>query len=60
MLLYGISTDDVASVVVRPRACARDDRGNARLVGETPGGRSILVVVAKEDPEFVITVFPRS
>ena len=34
--------------------------GNARLIGETADGRPILVVVAKDDPSFVITVFLRS
>lgn len=37
-----------------------DDRGNGRLAGETADGRPILVVVAADDPAFVITAFLRS
>ena len=34
-----------------------DDRGNARPTGQTADGRPILVVVAGDDPDFVITTF---
>jgi hypothetical protein len=37
-----------------------DDRGNVRLTGRTVDGRLILLVVAGDDPDFVITVFLRS
>jgi hypothetical protein len=37
-----------------------DIRGNARLAGQMVDGRPILVVVAGDDPEFVITVFLRN
>ena len=60
MRLYGISHDDVASVIASPMNRDRDDRGNARLSGETGDGRPILVVVAQDDPDFVITAFVRT
>jgi hypothetical protein len=60
MRLYGISQDDVDSVIASPTGRDRDDRGNARLSGETGDGRPILVVVAQDDPDFVITAFLRS
>jgi hypothetical protein len=60
MRLYGISREDVESAVADPIERDRDDRGNARLSGETGDGRPILVVVAQDDPDFVITVFLRS
>ncbi len=60
MRLYGLSKGDVESVTARPTSRERDDRGNARVIGETWDGRPILVVVAQDDPDFVITVFLRS
>jgi hypothetical protein len=47
-------------VIAAPAVRERDERGNARLIAEVGGGRRILVVVAGDDPSFVITVFPRS
>jgi hypothetical protein len=58
--LYSIAPEDVEAVVSNPVDRALDDRGNARLSGETADGRPILVVVAHDDPDFVITVFLRS
>ena len=60
MRLYGIALDDVASAAGDPVARDVDDRGNTRLTGRTLDGRLILVVVAGDDPDFVITVFLRS
>ena len=60
MRLYRLGIQDVEAVVVRPQERAIDERGNARLVGLTVDRRRILVVVAGDDPEFVITVFVRS
>ncbi len=60
MRLYGIDLDDVVCAVGDPVARDVDDRGNARLTGRTVDGRLILVVVAGDDPDFVITVFLRS
>jgi hypothetical protein len=60
MRLYRISTEDIEATVTHPAGRAADERGNARLIGETGDGPPILVVVAKDDPSFIITVFLRS
>jgi len=60
MRLYGISVDDVELTLANPIGRELDERGNVRLAGETGDSRSILVVVAGDDPGFVITVFLRS
>jgi hypothetical protein len=60
MRLYRISPQDVETAVAHPASRALDERGNTRLTGETGNGRPILVVVARDDPDFVITVFLRS
>ena len=60
MRLYGIALNDVEAVAGDPVARGVDDRGNTRLTGRTVDGRLILVVVAGDDPDFVITVFLRS
>ncbi len=60
MRLYKIDETDVEAVVNDPATRELDDRGNARLTGETADGRRILVVVAGVDPDFVITTFLRS
>lgn len=57
MRLYRISETDVAATISEPRGSAPDERGNLRLSGEAVDGRPILVVVAADDPEFVITTF---
>jgi hypothetical protein len=60
MRLYRVTAEDVEATVTRPVGRDVDERGNARLAGETGDGRPILVVVAGDDPDFVITVFLRS
>jgi hypothetical protein len=59
MRLYDIDPQDVEGTMKEPRSRQLDDRGNARLGGETADGRPILVVVAGDDPEFVITTYLR-
>ncbi|MDQ3629988.1 MAG: DUF4258 domain-containing protein [Actinomycetota bacterium] len=59
MRLYRISPQDVEAAVSKPARRDLDERGNARLAGETDDARPILVVVARDDPDFVITVFLR-
>jgi hypothetical protein len=58
MRLYKITTADVESVVAAPSSTGRDARGNLRLGGLDANGRAIIVVVADDDPDFVITTFP--
>jgi len=60
MRLYGISVADVAATIREPRSSEPDERGNPRLLGETADGRPILVVIAADDREFVITTFLQS
>jgi hypothetical protein len=60
MRLYGIGAQDIEKAVASPIGRTVDERGNSRLAGETGDGRPILVVVAGDDPAFVITVFLRS
>ncbi len=60
MRLYRISEQDVEATMSSPSSRELDDRGNARLGGETLDGRPILVVVARDVPDLVITVFLRS
>jgi hypothetical protein len=55
--LYRIASEEVAATLRAPLALAIDRRGNTRLAGQTADGRPILVVVAADDPDFVITVF---
>jgi hypothetical protein len=50
MRLYRISPQDVEAAVITPTGRDLDERGNARLTGETRDGRPILVVVARDDP----------
>lgn len=56
--LYKITLADVRAVIDRPAMTARDARGNRLLTGPAAIGRAIIVVVADDDPNFVITVFP--
>lgn len=58
MRLYGITPADVRSVVAAPAAVGRDVRGNRRLTGPDANGHAIIVVVADDETDFVITTFP--
>lgn len=60
MRLYRIAPEDVEATLKEPTGREADERGNARLTGETAEGRPILMVVAGDDPDFVITAFLRS
>jgi hypothetical protein len=53
-----ITRADVEAVVAAPSSADRDEEGNPRLTGPDANGRAIIVVVADEDPGFVITTFP--
>jgi hypothetical protein len=59
MRLYDIDAQDVNATIREPMSRELDDRGNTRLSGETADGRPILVVVAGDNPDFVITTFLR-
>lgn len=58
MRLYGISSVAVESVIADPTQASLDGKGNRRLAGSEASGRAIIVVVAGDYPDFVITTFP--
>lgn len=58
MRLYGISNRDVEAVISLPLLEVTDERGNPRLTGLDLDGHAIIVVIAGDDPNFVITTFP--
>jgi hypothetical protein len=58
MRLYKIMVADVESVVAAPSSTEPDVKGNPRLSGLDANGRAIIVVVADDDRDFVITTFP--
>jgi hypothetical protein len=58
MRLYGILFTEVEMVATHPSREEKDERGNPRLTGFGKGSRAIIVVLAKDDPNFVITTFP--
>lgn len=58
MRLYGILRDDVLMAVSGPVWTGKEGCGNRRLMGIDRNGRAIIVVIAGDDPEFVITTFP--
>jgi hypothetical protein len=60
MRLYRITAEDIEAVLSAPLTVEVDERGNRRLEGIALDGRHMLVVVAGDDPNFVITVFLRN
>jgi Domain of unknown function (DUF4258) len=58
MRLYEILSTDVESALANPSHAGVDDKGNLRIAGPDGGGRAIIVIVADDDPDFVITTFP--
>jgi hypothetical protein len=58
MRLYKITAADIESVVAAASSTGHDVKGNPRLGGPDANGRAIIVVVADDDPDFVITTFP--
>lgn len=60
MRLYRITLQDIETVIAAPASREFDERGNHRLTGVAPDRRRILVIIAADDPEFVITVYLRS
>jgi len=58
MRFYGISRTDVDAAIRRVMSEDADERGNIQLTGTDLGGRAIIVVIAADDSDFVITTFP--
>jgi hypothetical protein len=58
MGLYKILFSEVELAAAYPIRKEVDEDGNPRLTGLGAGNRAIIVVLAKDDPDFVITTFP--
>jgi hypothetical protein len=58
MRLYGIRPADIEAVVASPVETQFDQSGNWRLTGLDVERRAIIVVLAGDEPSFVITTFP--
>jgi hypothetical protein len=58
MRLYEIQPSDIESAMASPTRKVVDGDGNSRLTGLDGGDRAIIVVIAGDDPAFVITTFP--
>jgi hypothetical protein len=58
MRLYRVGIADVQAIVANPLETSQDGKGNLVAVGLV-GGRRVRVVIACDDPDFVITVHER-
>jgi hypothetical protein len=58
MRLYGIRVGDIEAVVSSPMRTQFDRSGNRRVTGLGMDRRAIIVVLAGDEPDFVITTFP--
>ena len=58
MRLYGIRRGDVEAALASPTDTQHDQSGNWRLTGLGMDRRAIIVVLASDEPSFVITTFP--
>jgi hypothetical protein len=58
MRLYRIERVDVDAILALPAETGQDGRGNHFVIGYL-GERRIRVVIAADDPDFVITVHER-
>lgn len=56
----GIDAATVQAIVERPDMTWADRAGNLCVVGDSPEGRSIRVVLARQDNRRVITVMERN
>jgi hypothetical protein len=55
----GLSVETVESIASAPESRTVDPDGNPILIGSCSDGQPLEIVVALDDPEFVITVIPR-
>lgn len=58
MRLYAIQPSDIELTMARPTRKVVDENGNSLMTGLIGGDRAIIVVIAKDDPGFVVTTFP--
>lgn len=59
MQLYGITADQIDRAVHEPVVEVTDDHGGRRCYAAHPTHRYIRVILAADDPEFVVSVHPR-
>jgi hypothetical protein len=57
MRLHRLGPEDVVAIVAMGNISAIDPQGRPVFAGETIDGRSMQVVLALDDPDYVITVF---
>jgi hypothetical protein len=57
--LYGITQAEVKAVAAWGQPDGVDERGNPCRIDELDG-RRIRVIIALDDPELIITVYPRN
>ena len=57
MRLYSVTRGEVDEVAARRARVDRDEKGNAVIAG-CVAGRSLVVIVAADDPNLVITLYP--
>ena len=58
MRLYGVGPPDVDAILANPLETGQDARGNLVVIGHL-AERRIRIVIAADDPDFVITVHER-
>ena len=57
MRLHGLAPEEVAAIARAATPATRDSRGRPIFAGRIADGRQIEVVMALDEPDFVITVF---
>lgn len=58
MRLYRVGPTDVGAILANPSVSGQDDRGNRVVIGYI-GERRIRIVLAADEPDFIITVHER-
>jgi len=54
--LYGVGLDEIQRILETGDRLPPDVRGNRRTVGTTDNGRELVIVVALDNPNLVITL----
>jgi hypothetical protein len=57
MRLYGLSPAAIAAMVTLSRVSRWDPQGRPVFAGKSADGRRIEIVMALDEPDYVITVF---
>jgi len=57
--LYRIALGEIERIVRTGKALEPDMRGNRRILGAAADGRELIIVVALDNPELVITLIER-